>query len=319
MQNINNYRPISIPIFFSKVFERIMYNHIIDFMDQHETISKFQFGFRRKHSTQHAAICLVNNILSSLDSNNIVIGIFLDLKNAFDTVNHKILLDKLYAYGIRGNIYKWFVSYLSDRTQYVIFEGRKSDVLDIKCGVPQGSILGPLLFIIYINEICHISDLLFKIVYADDTCVLINGQDIGKLVEILNTELEKINSWLKANKLSLNAQKTYYIVFHRAKLKQNYNAIMINNESLSEVKSVKYLGLIIDHRLKWTDHISYTRNKISRGIGIINKAKPFLNKKALLDLYYAFIYPYLSYCVEVWGNTEDTHLRPLCLLQNKII
>ena len=175
------------------------------------------------------------------------------------------------------------------------------------------------LFIIYVNDICNVSDLLFKILYADNTSVLIHGKHIDELINNLNIELEYLNRWLQANKLTLNAQKTYYMVFHRVKYKWKPNKIVINNENLSEVKSFKYLGLIIDNKLKWIDHIAYTKNKISRGIGIIQKAKHFLTKKSLMDLYYAFIYPYLSYCVEVWGHTEDSHLRPLCMLQNKII
>ena len=163
-----------------------MYNHIVDFMEDNDIISKYQFGFRRKHSTQHAVICIVNNIFNSLDSNNIVISIFLDLKKSFDTVDHKILLKKLYAYGIRGTTHRWFHSYLSDR--------------------PQGSILGPLLFIIYVNDICNVSDLLFKMLYADDTSVLIHGKHIDELINNLNIELEYLNVWLQANKLSLNAR-----------------------------------------------------------------------------------------------------------------
>ena len=137
------------------------------------------------------------------------------------------MLTKLYAYGIRSTTYRWFDSYLSDRTQYVTFENHNSEVMNINCGVPQGSILGPLLFIIYVNDICNVSDLLFKILYADDTSVLINGKHIDELINNLNIELENLNVWLKANKLSLNAQKTYYMVFHRAKYKWKPNKIVI--------------------------------------------------------------------------------------------
>ena len=135
----------------------------------------------------------------SLDSRDIVIGIFLDLKKAFDTVDHRIMIRKLYAYGIRGSILNWFISYLEDRSQYVAFDEAHSSTQPIKCGIPQGSILGPLLFIIYINDICNVSDMSFCILYADDTTVIIKDKEISILLKTLKVELEKLSIWLKAN------------------------------------------------------------------------------------------------------------------------
>ena len=209
---ITNYRPISVLSFFSKVFERVMNNHIMDFIDSLNVLYKYQFGFRHKHSTQQAIITLINKITSSLDTGDLVIGVFLDLKQDFDTVDHKILLDKMHAYGIRGNILKWFRSYLTNRSQFVSYDGRQSEIQYITCGVPQGSILGPLLFIIYMNDICYVSELLFTVLYADDTCVVINGKDMLSIITILNHELHMLSTWLKANKLSLNTDKTYYMI-----------------------------------------------------------------------------------------------------------
>ena len=144
---------------------------------------------------------------------DIVIAILIDLKKAFDTVDHKILLRKLNAYGIRGNMLKWFKSYLSNRTQYVVFDGEKSDTNNIKCGVPQGSILGPLLFVLSVNDICNVSPLLFKILFADDTCVLLSGKNLNTLIDHMNTELISLNNWFKANKLSLNTKKIIFYDF----------------------------------------------------------------------------------------------------------
>ena len=158
-------------------------------MDKHNLICKHQSDFRSKHSTQHAVIPLVNNITNSLDSSNIVIGVFLDLKKVFDTVHHTILLMKLYAYGIRGNAHKLLISYLTCRTQYVVYDGHKSSTLNMTCGVPQGSILGPLLFILYVNDIWNVSDLLFKILHAYDTCVVAQGHNLEDQIDTLNTEL----------------------------------------------------------------------------------------------------------------------------------
>ena len=141
----------------------------------------------------------------------IVITLLIDLKKAFDTIDHRILLRKLYSYGIRGSMLKWMESYLTDRSQYVVFDGKVSQTRGIKCGVPQGSILGPLLFIISVNDICNVSPMLFKILYADDTCVLISGNHLNNLIDRLNTELISLNNWFKANKLSLNTKKNIFL------------------------------------------------------------------------------------------------------------
>ena len=317
---INNYRPISVLSFFSKVFEKIVYNHVLDFIDDNNVLYDYQYGFRHSHSTQQAIITLVDRITKSLDKGHIAITILLDLKKAFDTVDHRILLRKLYAYGIRGALLKWFESYLTGRTQYVAFNGTNSDIHYVKCGVPQGSILGPLLFILYMNDICSVSKLLFTLLYADDTCVMLSGKDLNDLIAVLNVELISLCDWLKSNKLSLNTQKTFFMVFHRARLKSaNCNDLVIDNASITRVYSAKYLGIIIDVKFNWIEHITYIKNKISKAIGIMYKARQYLNKSSLVNLYYSYVYPYLTYCIEVWGCAYPTHLQCLFLLQKKII
>ena len=176
---------------------------------------------------------------------------FLDLKKAFDTVDHKILLNKMHAYGIRGNILIWFRSYLTNRSQFVSYDGKQSEIQSITCGVPQGSILGSLLLIIYMNDICNVSELLFTVLYADDTCIVIHGKDMLSIITTLNHELHMLSTWLKANKLSLNTDKTYYMIFHRARIKlpdTDYPIIM-NNSSLSNIKNHMYLGVILDSKM----------------------------------------------------------------------
>ena len=162
--------------------------------------------------------------------------------------------------------------------------------------------------------------MLFKILYADDTCVLISGNHLNDLIDRLNTELISLNNWFKANKLSLNTKQSFFMIFHRSRIKPNViNRVVIDNHQLTQVNSAKYLGVIIDHKLNWIEHISYVKSKMSKGIGIMFKARQFLTKKALLMLYHAYIYPYMTYCIEVWGCASQTQLNCLFLLQKKII
>ena len=236
---ITNYRPISVLSFFSKVFEKVMYNHIISFMNKNDVLYDQQFGFRQKHLTQQAIIMLVDKITRSLDAGDIVISVFLDLKKAFDTVDHHILLKKLYAYGIRGKVLKLFHSYLFNRSQYVIYDDMQSETHHVKCGVPQGSIMGSLLFIIYMNDICNVSKFLYTILYADDTCVLLNGKYLNNLIQSMNTELDLLSTWLTSNKLSLNTHKTFFQLFHRARMKTNNSVnIIVDKCVLNKVTSI---------------------------------------------------------------------------------
>ena len=205
---------------------------------------------------------------------------------------------------------KWFESYLSGRTQYVVFDGVQSETHRVDCGVSQGSILGPLLFILNMNDICNVSKLMFTILYTDDTCVYLGAQIYQKLFKLINSELNHLCTWFKSNKLSLNTGKTFYMVFHRARLKpNNNNDIIMDGNTLTKVNSAKYLSVIIDHKFNWINHIAYVKNKISKSIGIIYKARSVLSKISLVSLYYPYVYPYLTYCIEAWGCATQTHLH----------
>ena len=229
-----------------------------------------------------------------------MIGVFLDLKKAFDTVNRKILLDKLFIYGIRGNILKWFKSYLNERQQYVNFQGTESQMKCVTCGVPQGSIIGPLLFILYINDMDNVSKKIFPILFADDTTVLIEGNNLDVIITSLNSELDRINTWLKYNKLSLNVTKTHYMVFHRARRKVSHNKLFINNSMVTQVNCSKFLGIILDNKLNWTSHIAYIKNKIAKGMGILLKARKVLKRVFYINCI-THIYFHISFTVLRYG------------------
>ena len=272
----------------------------------------------RNHSTSHAIICLVEKVAKTLDQGKIVVGLMIDLKKAFDGICHKTLLKKLYAYGIRGKLFNWFKSYLANRTQYVQYGNSKSETKTITYGVPQGSILGPLLFILFVNDFSRASDLLFFILFADDTTVLIEGHEYQKLIETLNEELCEVDKWLQANKLTLNNRKTYYMLFHRVRLKREQLNIYFRGETIFRVNSTKFLGVIIDDKLKWTAHIQYIKNKLSKSIGILYKCRNYFDKETMRNLYFSFIYPYLTYCVEIWGNACNIHLDPIVKLNKNV-
>ena len=281
---------------------------------------KCQFGFREKHSTAMALMVLTDNILTAIDQGNYYLGVFLDFSKAFDTVNHGILLSKLQRYGIRGIAYNWVKNYLSQRVQYVSFNNFRSNNQMISCGVPQGSILGPLLFLLYINDLPQASSVLTSILFADDSSLFMKGDNIDVMKDILNEELNHVKSWVDANKLSLNIDKTCYMVFSTSRKKVDKELVIrLDGKIIKRVDSTKFSGVIIDANLSWKQHIIHVKSKISKGLGVICKARKYFDKSVLINLYYSFIYPYLSYGIEVWGNVCKTSMLSLFRLQKKII
>ena len=316
----SNYRPVSVLPLFSKILERLMYVRLLSFINHSGLLYKFQFGFREGHSPELALIYLIDKISNSLENGEYVLGVFLDFSKAFDTVNHDILFDKLEMYGVRGIALQWFRSYLNNRFQYVVYNGEKSDKKRITCGVPQGSILGPLLFLLYINDLADVSDKLFALLFADDSNMFITGKNIHELVDSMNFEMKKIIDWLNVNKLSLNLKKTHYMIFRKRGAKiEVKNKLVINDTVISMVKKTKFLGVYIDENLLFKDHILYVKGKISRSLGILYKSRKFFDSETLLMLYNSFIYPHFTYCLSVWGNTCKSYLSPIISLQDRAV
>ena len=313
-QKVQNYRPISVLPFFSKIFEKMMFNRIFDFINANKVLYDYQFGFRQNHSTAMALISLTDKIINAMENGEFAIGVFLDFSKAFDTVDHNILFMKLEHYGIRGLALSWIKSYLYQRTQYVHYLNADSNIKYISCGVPQGSILGPLLFLLYIHDIVNVSTDLFYTIYADDTNVFLTGNNLLSLYQTMNNELGKIVTWLNSNRLSLNILKSHYMIFTNKTVVVDAS-IQINSIVLERVESTKFLGVYLDTKLDWKKHISYVKSKIARGVGIIRKARKYLNKESLLTLYYSFIYPYFIYGIEVWGNAYHSTLASVMKLQ----
>ena len=315
-----NYRPVSVLPSFSKFLERIIYNRLYDYLTNLHILCDNQFGFRKNHSTTLALIDLHEKISSAIDHGELAVGVFLDLSKAFDTVNHSILFDKLEHYGIRGLALKWIKSYFSNRLQFVEYNGYVSYRANIMCGVPQGSILGPLFFLLYINDIINTSTILQLILFADDTNVFVSHKDKDYLTNILNAELNKLSIWFRANRLSLNLKKTKFIVFKPSQKRTNQTIqLLINNQKIDQVKETVFLGVIMDENLNWKSEISHVANKVSKCTGIIRKSSFYLSTKTLRTLYFSLVYPYLFYCNLAWASTYRTNLIRLEILQKRVI
>ena len=319
-QDLNNFRPISLLSIFDKIIEKIMHKRLYEFLEHHNILFENQFGFRKNNSTIHALIEIIEKIKESIDNKKFGCGIFIDLRKAFDTVNHEILLTKLEHYGVRGILLKWFESYLTDRKQYVFYNGESSDLKCITCGVPQGSVLGPLLFLIYINDLPNVSDKLKFFLFADDTNIYFECDNLLTMERVINKELEQLNLWLNVNRLALNISKTNFVIFHTFNKTLHHNVTLkINKKAIMQKDYIKYLGVIIDCHLNWKHHILNVSKKISRSIGVMYKLREFMNTKMLKSIYYSLIYSHLVYAIQVWGSACDTELNKILILQKKAV
>ena len=259
----------------------------------------------------------MEQLTNAIDNKQVTVGVFIDLKKAFDTIDHEILLNKLSMYGIRGNALNWLKSYLLNRYQFVQYKDVLSSLLSMKCGVPQGSILGPSLFLLYINDLHCVSKLLKYILFADDTNIFCTGKNIQDVCELLNNELKKLDIWFRVNKLSLNVLKTNFMFFSNTSTEDG--SIFLNGTYIERVYCTKFLGVYIDSKLAWDHQIKHVQGKIAKSISIMYKAKYLLTKSALYTLYCSLILPYLSYCCEIWGNTYTSRLKNVIILQKKAI
>ena len=318
--DVNNYRPISLLSIFDKIIEKLMYKQLYDFLSNNDILFNNQFGFRKNLSTSLALMQITERIRKSIDNKKFGCGIYIDLSNAFDTVNHEILLKKLDHYGVRGSSLNWFRSYLCNRKQYVFLNGESSSLETLTCGVPQGSVLGPLLFLIYINDLPNISDKLEFFLFADDTNIYFEHESLNKLEKIINLELKKLSNWLIINRLSLNISKTNHLIFHPFNKKVNKKVtLIINRKAITEKQQIKYLGIMIDSTLTWKGQVDKVCLSMSRTIGMIYKIRPYVNKKILLMIYYCLVYPHLTYAIEVWGNAGSTLINRIYILQKRIV
>ena len=296
----SNYRPISLLSVFSKIIEQVMYKRLYAFLEKQEVLYTLQFCFRASHSINHALVSLTEAMKNSLDNGKFSCWIFIDLKKAFDTVNHEILLVKLEHYGIRGTAQDWFKSYLSNRKQYVSINGFNSSYLNVTCGVPQGSVLGPLLFLIYINDLPLASSKLAFYLFADDTNIYYEAKSLAQLQSVVNKELKKVKLWLYVNKVSLNIEKPNFIIFKSPQHSSPETAgIKLGNCFVKQAIYVKFLGVLLNENLSWKYHLIELSKKMARTCGIFFRVRHFLPINVLICLYNYLFSPFLQYGILV--------------------
>ena len=315
---LENYRPISILPSISKVFEKAICNQLNTYFKENNLYHNSQYGFRESHSTEHAVLEVIDKVIFSMDEGDVPLNIYMDLSKAFDTIDHDILIQKLDYYGIKDTSLMLIKDYLTDRQQYVELDDHKSTMLSISTGVPQGSILGPILFIIYINDISVCSQLFEFISYADDTTLFISlkyNAHLNTNETTINNELNSVSTWLKLNKLSLNISKTKVMAFHTSKRDLRLPQLYIDNTVVEYVDQFSLLGIVIDKNLSWVPHVNHITKKIAKTICIMKKLKHFLPETTLKIIYNSLINSYLNYGILCWGYKASK----ISVLQKKAI
>ena len=293
-ENPTSYRPISLLPALGKLLEKLVSVRTLNFFNENDILSKHQFGFRKSFSTEFAILDIYEKLLYNLDKNVNSCAIFLDLAKAFDSVDHSILLRKLSRYGIDGAFFNFFKSYLENRSQFVKLDNVKSSILSIKYGVPQGSILGPLLFLIFINDLPNATNFFIKL-FADDTFLCAQNADFQSLETEVNIEIQKVFQWLISNKLTLNIAKSKFMIISNSKSKPERFQISLNDSQLEECDKYKYLGVIIDKNLSWKPHVEYISGKISKACGALAKLRHCIGTNVLVEIYHALIHSYVRY------------------------
>lgn len=313
-ESASNFRPISLLPTMSKIVEKLVKSRVVGYINRHGFLNGDQFGFRESKGTNDAMFSLLRDLYVGLNDGDVAAAVFCDLTKAFDCVNHRVLLRKLEMYGFRGTSLDWMSSYLFDRRQCVRFNGQESEFRAITSGVPQGSVLGPLLFLLYINDLSTI-DISGKFtMFADDTTILWHDRDVERLEDRVNVDILTIKEWFNANFLTLNISKTNIVSF-----KCQIGNVSLDTETLQRLQVSKFLGLHIDERLKFEYHVSQLCRKLSRGCFALRMVSRELDMSMARNVYFALIDSHLRYGVCFWGSCSDQLFNSVFVLQKRAI
>ena len=313
------YRPISVLCAISKTFELIMARRLFSFLEYCGILSGSQHGFRKAKSTTSAVAQFLNEVHSSWEEKKYALGIFMDLSKAFDCVQHKLLLEKLEALGIRGNVLSWFESYLTNRRQFVEVCGTKSSLLDIKAGVPQGSVLGPLLFLIYINDLPAKVELGHIVLFADDANLITSAKSCEELETMTFIELANIQQWFQENGLILNTSKTSYVLFRNRNKPDIDPTVTMGGEVLERADSAMFLGIGVDEHLTWSSHVDRLCGKLSSTIFLLRNMKSYCDVALLTSLYHSLFVSVARYGVVNWGGGSAANMYRVLILQKRAL
>ena len=309
---MDNYRPISILPVLSKVFERIVHNQLYTYLEENNLLSHCQFGFRRKSSTEHAVTYFSDFIKNSMDKGKLTGAVFVDLRKAFDTIDHATLIAKLQIYGVRGKELTWFQSYLFNRQQFVSFQSTRSERQSIRCGVPQGSILGPLLFTIVINDITEQVKKCRILLYADDTVIFTSDKDSKKIEEMLNTEFNNVTRWFTNNNLVLNLKKakTEFVLFgtHQQLANSEKVSISLNGKMINESELYEYLGVTMDKNLTMKVHLEKSYKRVMSRTKLLARIRNNISPWVAETIYKVMILPQMLYCSNIMLGLSNTHI-----------
>ena len=297
--NPDNYRPISLLPVISKVLEKLVYNKVVEHLDENNIVYHRQYGFRRRHSTSDASLNLVGDILRSYESNHMVLAIFVDLRKVFDTVSHSIVLRKLNKLGVGGIEYDWCCSYLSQHTQMVDINDSQSDYTYVTTGIPQGSLLGVLLFQLHINDIYRCLKFSTSILYADDTTIYVSRSSLRFIKLKLEKDLETLSGWLRLNLLKLNVMKTKCMLFHREGLARDI-MIEVEGERIEVVNNFCFLGLNLDSSLQFETHYNVVYGKLLKSAYVLRSLGGLFPTDCMKPLYFAYYHSHLTYCMLTW-------------------
>ena len=319
--DVGNYRPISLLPLPGKLLEKVVHNRISAFFETNDLLCDEQCGFRKDRSTTLSIVNLTNSLLTAINNHETCFAVFIDLKKAFDTVNHEILLQKLGHMGIKGQLLLWISNYLHDRSQKTLVNGNLSCVMPVDCGVPQGSILGPLFFISYINDVKNAIDDVEMGLYADDTVIFTHNADPLVALTDLQCNLDGFANWSNTNALSINVKKTKFMVFgSRSRVKKAKNiSLSINNMQIQRVPNYKYLGFMMDPVLSFSNHISTLLCTIAHKAYILSRIRRFITEYSALRIYKAMLLPYFDYADIVYDKARQSDLDKLQRAQNKCL